>query len=129
MPKWQYTRGLHDLGNGLWDYLLPDGSWGWSNAGLIVDGDQTLLVDTPFDLKSVRDAAFDIPLGRYADWSDAERIVVTVWNLFQEFSGKHADPDIFTLFEMMADFRDRERGHAHAHAHAHRHAWTAAAVF
>ena len=51
MAKWQYTRGLHDLGNGLWAYLLPDGSWGWSNAGLIVDGDRTLLVDTLFDLK------------------------------------------------------------------------------
>jgi cyclase len=51
MAKWQYTRGLKDLGNGLWAYLQPDGSWGWSNAGLIVDGDQTLLVDTLFDLK------------------------------------------------------------------------------
>src|SRR5258708_21131795 len=51
MAKWQYTRGLHDLGNGLWAWLQPDGSWGWSNAGLVVDGDQTLLVDTLFDLK------------------------------------------------------------------------------
>ena len=51
MPKWQYSRGLKDLGNGLWAYLLPDGSWGWSNAGLIVDGDQSILVDTLFDLK------------------------------------------------------------------------------
>lgn len=51
MPKWQYTRGMHSLGNGLWAYLQPDGSWGWSNAGLVVDGDQTLLVDTLFDLK------------------------------------------------------------------------------
>ncbi len=50
MPKWQYTKGLHDIGNGLWAWLQPDGSWGWSNAGLIVDGDQTLLVDTLFDL-------------------------------------------------------------------------------
>ena len=328
MPKWQYTRGLKDLGNGLWAYLLPDGSWGWSNAGLIVDGDQTLLVDTLFDLKltaamldemrrsipaaahigtlvnthhngdhtfgnqlvegaqiiatnatklemkpeeparyqhmkthphnrgaefiaelfrpfdftgidmrmpdktfsgeltvkvgdktvhlievgpahtrgdtlvhvpgdravftgdilfnqgtpiawagpvsnwvracdrilamdvdvvvpghgpiadkavvremrgylqfvidearrrydkgmSARDAAFDIQLGRYASLGDSERIVVTVWNLFQEFSGKHTEPDIFALFEMMADYRDRERGHAHAHTRAHRHA-------
>jgi glyoxylase-like metal-dependent hydrolase (beta-lactamase superfamily II) len=325
VPTWQYTRGLHDIGNGLWAYLLPDGSWGWSNAGLIVDGDQTLLVDTLFDLKltaemlgamrhsipaaarigtlvnthhngdhtfgnqlvegaeiiatnatkldmkpeeparyqhikahphnrgaeliselfrpfdfgginmrmpgktfsgelalkvgdksvhlievgpahtrgdtlvhvphdrvvftgdilfnqgtpiawagpvsnwvracdrilamdvdvivpghgpiadkaavremrgylqfvidearkrydtgmSAREAAFDIPLGRYGDWSDAERIVVTVWNLFEEFKGEHTEPDIFALFEMMADFRDRQRGHAHAHAHPH----------
>jgi cyclase len=51
MAKWRYTKGLHDIGNGLWAYLQPDGSWGWSNAGLIVDGDRTLLVDTLFDLK------------------------------------------------------------------------------
>lgn len=51
MAKWQYTKGLHDIGNGLWAWLQPDGSWGWSNAGLVVDGDQTLLVDTLFDLK------------------------------------------------------------------------------
>ena len=51
MSKWRYTKGLKDIGNGVWAYLLPDGSWGWSNAGLIVDGDQTLLVDTLFDSK------------------------------------------------------------------------------
>jgi cyclase len=50
MSKWQYTKGLHDLGTGCFAYLQPDGSWGFSNAGLIVDGDQTLLVDTLFDL-------------------------------------------------------------------------------
>jgi cyclase len=328
LPQWQYTRGLKDIGNGLWAYLLPDGSWGWSNAGLITDGDQSLLVDTLFDLqltaqmladmrrsipatarigmlvnthhngdhtfgnqlvegaqiiatnatkldmkpeepahyqhiktqphnrgaefiaelfrpfdfsginmrmpdktfsgeldlkvgdKSVhlievgpahtrgdtlvhvppdrvvftgdilfnqgtpiawagpvsnwvgacdrilamdvdvivpghgpiadkaavremrgylqfvidegrkrydkgmgaRDAAFDISLGRYASLGDSERIVVTVWNLFQEFEGEYTEPDIFALFEMMADFRDRERGHAHSDRHAHRHA-------
>jgi glyoxylase-like metal-dependent hydrolase (beta-lactamase superfamily II) len=38
-------------GAGAMAYLLPDGSRGWSNAGLIVDGDRTLLVDTLFDLK------------------------------------------------------------------------------
>ena len=51
MATWQYTKGLHDIGNGVYAYLQPDGSWGWSNAGLIVDGDQSLLVDTLFDLK------------------------------------------------------------------------------
>lgn len=45
-----YRHGLHDLGNAVYAYLQPDGSWGWSNAGLIVDGDQSLLVDTLFDL-------------------------------------------------------------------------------
>jgi cyclase len=51
MATWQYTKGLHELGNGIYAYLQPDGSWGWSNAGLIVDGERSLLVDTLFDLK------------------------------------------------------------------------------
>jgi cyclase len=55
MAKWQYTKGLHDLGNGCFAWLQPDGSWGWSNAGLIADRDQTLLVDTLFDLKLTRE--------------------------------------------------------------------------
>ncbi|MFK7732307.1 MAG: MBL fold metallo-hydrolase [Pseudomonadales bacterium] len=44
-----FKKGLLDLGNGIFAYLQPDGSWGWRNAGLIVDGDQSLLVDTLFD--------------------------------------------------------------------------------
>ena len=55
MAIWQYTKGLHDIGSGLFAYLLPDGSWGWSNAGLIVDGEETVLVDTLFDLKLTQD--------------------------------------------------------------------------
>jgi glyoxylase-like metal-dependent hydrolase (beta-lactamase superfamily II) len=39
------------LGNGCYGWLQPDGSWGWSNAGLIADGRESLLVDTLFDLK------------------------------------------------------------------------------
>ncbi|HSL57589.1 MAG TPA: MBL fold metallo-hydrolase [Acidimicrobiales bacterium] len=46
-----YTTGLHDLGDGAWAWLQPDGGWGWSNAGLLVDGDEALLVDTLYDLR------------------------------------------------------------------------------
>src|SRR5437660_8396088 len=46
-----YETGLHEVGDGLYAYLQPDGGWGWSNAGLIVDGDSTVLVDTLFDLR------------------------------------------------------------------------------
>ncbi len=46
-----YTRGLHELGDGLYAYLQPDGGWGWSNAGLVTDGEATLLVDTLYDLR------------------------------------------------------------------------------
>jgi cyclase len=45
-----FSKGLHEVGDGLYAYLQPDGSWGWSNAGLIVDGESTLLVDTLYDL-------------------------------------------------------------------------------
>jgi cyclase len=68
---------------------------------------------------SARDAAFDIPLGRYATWADAERIVVTIRTLFEEFKGERIEPDIFTLFEQMAAYRAAQRGHTHAHAHSH----------
>jgi glyoxylase-like metal-dependent hydrolase (beta-lactamase superfamily II) len=46
-----YSRGLHELGDGLHAFLQPDGGWGWSNAGLIVADGASLLVDTLFDLK------------------------------------------------------------------------------
>jgi glyoxylase-like metal-dependent hydrolase (beta-lactamase superfamily II) len=49
--KWNYTKGLHDLGDGCYAYLQPDGGWGWSNAGLVADAGESLLVDTLFDLK------------------------------------------------------------------------------
>lgn len=46
-----YTCGLHELGDGCLAYLQPDGSWGWSNAGLVVGDGASLLVDTLFDLR------------------------------------------------------------------------------
>ena len=49
-----YAQGLHEVGDGLFAYLQPDGGWGWSNAGLVVDGESTLLVDTLFDLGLTR---------------------------------------------------------------------------
>jgi cyclase len=50
-----YTRGLHEVGAGVWAYLQPDGGWGWSNAGLITDDGASLLVDTLFDLRLTAD--------------------------------------------------------------------------
>jgi glyoxylase-like metal-dependent hydrolase (beta-lactamase superfamily II) len=46
-----YTKGLHQVADGVWAYLQPDGGWGWSNAGLVTSGDTALLVDTLFDLR------------------------------------------------------------------------------
>jgi len=47
---WTYTKGLHDLGNSAYAWLAPDGDWGWSNAGLVTDSGEALLIDTLFDL-------------------------------------------------------------------------------
>ena len=55
MQKINFSKGLHDLGNGCWAYLQPDGGWGWSNAGLIEDAGKSLLVDTLFDLPLTRE--------------------------------------------------------------------------
>ena len=55
MAKWQYTKGLHDLGNQCYAWLQPDGSWGYSNSGLIESSGETLLVDTLFDLAHTRE--------------------------------------------------------------------------
>jgi cyclase len=46
-----YNKGLHEIADGVWAYLQPDGGWGWSNAGLITGDGSSLLVDTLFDLR------------------------------------------------------------------------------
>ncbi len=46
-----YTRGLHELGDGLFAFLQPDGGWGWSNAGLVLGDGTSLLIDRLFDLR------------------------------------------------------------------------------
>jgi cyclase len=45
-----YTKGLHQLTSNCCAWLVPDGTWGWSNAGLITGDGESLLVDTLFDL-------------------------------------------------------------------------------
>jgi glyoxylase-like metal-dependent hydrolase (beta-lactamase superfamily II) len=45
-----YERGLVQVGPTTYAFLQPDGSWGWSNAGLVVGDDAAILVDTFFDL-------------------------------------------------------------------------------
>jgi cyclase len=45
------TAALEEVGDGLYAYLQPGGGWGWSNAGLVSDGESSLLIDTLFDLR------------------------------------------------------------------------------
>ncbi|SFO04005.1 Glyoxylase, beta-lactamase superfamily II [Pseudonocardia ammonioxydans] len=55
MSTLDYRKGLHDLGQGCHAWLQPDGSWGWSNSGLITGSGTSLLVDTLFDLALTRE--------------------------------------------------------------------------
>jgi cyclase len=48
-------KQLRQVGGGAYAYVQHDGSWGWSNSGLVVDGDQALVVDTLFDLRLTRE--------------------------------------------------------------------------
>jgi len=68
-------QGLNDLGNGVWAWLAHSNSWGWSNAGLIVDGEESLLVDTLYDLQMTGDM-----LGRMRDAEPRARHIETVVN-------------------------------------------------
>ncbi len=52
MPAAQGAHGtVHEAGDGCLAYIQGDGSWGWSNAGLVVGDGRSLLVDTLFDLR------------------------------------------------------------------------------
>ena len=55
MANWAFTQGVHDIGNGLYGYVQPDGTWGWSNAGLVVSDGETLLVDTLMSVPLTRE--------------------------------------------------------------------------
>ena len=50
-----YTRGLHEVADRVWAWILPDGGYGWSNAGLVAGDGASLLVDTLFDLALTRE--------------------------------------------------------------------------
>ena len=53
--KVPYTRGLHQVADRVWAWTLPDGGFGWSNAGLVAGDGASLLVDTLFDLALTRE--------------------------------------------------------------------------
>lgn len=45
-----FAKGLHEIADGCFAYLQPDGGWGLSNAGLVAEDSHSLLIDTLFDL-------------------------------------------------------------------------------
>ena len=55
----------------------------------------------------VMDAALDIALGDYALWGDAERLVVNVQTLYDEFGGGAVARDPIPFFEHMKILREK----------------------
>ena len=87
-----FKHGLHDVGGRCYAWIQPDGGWGLSNAGLVVDGDESLLVDTLFDLK-LTGAMLDGM--RRAEPVAARR--------FDKLVNTHADPDHCNGNELVAE--------------------------
>lgn len=51
MPDWNhYLTGLHRIGDGCYGYVQPDGTWGLSNAGLVVGGETAFVFDALCDI-------------------------------------------------------------------------------
>lgn len=90
MANRPFTQGVHDLGNGVYGYVQPDGTWGWSNAGLVSSQGETLLVDTLMSVPLTRDMldAFALVPGG----ARIEKVVNT-----------HANPDHFFGNGLVAD--------------------------
>jgi cyclase len=51
----RYAEGLYDLGNRVYAWVVPNGSWGESNAGIVAGDGGSLLVDTLWDLGFTRE--------------------------------------------------------------------------
>jgi cyclase len=81
LPSFPYAKGLQQITPSVYAYLLPDGSWGLSNAGLIDGGEATMLVDTLFDL----------PLTR--EMLDSMRRAVPAARSIDTLVNTHGDPD------------------------------------
>lgn len=83
MANWAFTHGVHEIGNGLYGYVQPDGTWGFSNAGLVADGGETLLIDTLMTIGLTRDM-----LAEFARIGPATEKIDRLFNT-------HANPDHF----------------------------------
>lgn len=48
-------KGLQEVGDGVHAWIAESGTWGYSNAGLIIGADGSALVDTLYDLRMTRE--------------------------------------------------------------------------
>ncbi|MES1949196.1 beta-lactamase [Salinisphaera sp. S4-8] len=58
-----FRKGLYALGSHSHAWMVPNGSWGETNTGLVVCGNQTVLIDTCWDVRTTQamlDGASDL---------------------------------------------------------------------
>jgi len=90
--NWPFRQGVHYIGNGLYGYVQPDGTWGWSNAGMVTSCGETLLIDTLMSVPLTRTM-----LDEFAKVDGGDRIDLVV--------NTHANPDHFFGNGLVADAR------------------------
>jgi cyclase len=85
-----YSEGLYEIGPNVYAWMVPNGSWGESNTGLVVGEDTALLIDTLWDVpktETMLDAMQSV-----LDGVPLETVVNT-----------HADGDHFWGNQLLAD--------------------------
>src|SRR3954467_14510294 len=87
MSTVDYNDGLHQVADGVWAWLQPDGGWGLSNAGLVDGGGSSLLVDTQYDLPPPRRMLPPVPEAPHYRLPRPRRMVAGI------AGGPRASPD------------------------------------
>ncbi|MCI0709509.1 MAG: MBL fold metallo-hydrolase [Chloroflexi bacterium] len=86
----KYPEGLVDLGQNCYAWLVPNGSWGEANAGLVVGDGESLLIDTLWDLNYAREMLSAMQ-------------PITANALIRQTVNTHADGDHFFGNELVSD--------------------------
>ena len=106
MANWAFTQGVHEIGNGLYGYVQPDGTWGWSNAGLVVSEGEALLVDTLMSVPLTREM-LDQFRAKVPEAAQIGRLVNTHANHDHFFgNGLLADAEIIGTNEARSEMRE-----------------------
>ncbi len=90
--KPHYDEGLYEIAERTYAWLVPNGSWGESNSGLVVGEGESLLIDT----------LWDVPLTR-AMLNDMAHLVAKT--PIKTLVNTHSDGDHFYGNQLLADAR------------------------
>ena len=78
VPK--FDQGLYDLGNDIYAWMVPNGSWGESNAGLL---------------------SGEFSKQPFSGWNSPERMMSNLYTLYRHFKGRTNSPTVPALLNIM----------------------------